>query len=161
MSVLKASVSSHLQTESSNYFRKLYLVHIPFAQWRHIKTNCSRRCRTIGLHFVYLHAVIFCNKDELISNQHSLNKSKPVLKLSMFYLTRCTSKDAYFNLCQNIPIRRLFAISLEMNADEEKSEKFPRALCADARRMVKTIRVMLMQQKAGISWWRALNIQDV
>ena len=69
----------------------------------------------------------------------------------MFYLTRCTSKDAYFNLGKNIPRRRLFAISLEMNADEETSEKFPRALRADARRMVKTVRVMLMQQKAGIS----------
>ncbi|KAH3813565.1 hypothetical protein DPMN_142026 [Dreissena polymorpha] len=32
MSVLKASVPSHFQTESSDYFRKLYLVHNPFAQ---------------------------------------------------------------------------------------------------------------------------------
>ncbi|KAH3723880.1 hypothetical protein DPMN_049676 [Dreissena polymorpha] len=43
-----------------------------------------------------------------------------------------------------------------MNANEETAGKFPRALRADARRMFKTIRGMLMQQMAG-RMYRALR----
>ncbi|KAH3772691.1 hypothetical protein DPMN_174034 [Dreissena polymorpha] len=50
-----------------------------------------------------------------------------------------------------------FAISLNMNADEETAGKFPRALRADARRIIKTIRGMLMQQMAG-KMYRALRV---
>ena len=98
MSVLKASVPSHFQTESSDYFRKLYLVHNPFAQWRHIKTKCSRRFLTIGLRVFYLHAVIFCNKDELIFNPHFFNKSTPVLIVFIVLLNKMYIKTSICSL---------------------------------------------------------------